>query len=309
MKRIVVIISLLICLLLLGGCQSKEKTAAEYKMYYVNKEETELVPVAYETEETDPVKLLDEFMVKLLSTPNDLDTRKPIPNNVQILNYHLDNKQVYINFDDHYKEMNNITEILLRAAVVRTLTQIEGIEYVSFYLNDNPMVDSYNNPIGIMTNDSFIENAGEEINSYQRTELTLYFANETGNKLVEDTVEVVHSSNISLEKLVVEQLIAGPSKEGLYPSIPDTTKVIGVSVKEGICYVNLSEGFLAEGLDVSESIPIYSITNSLSELSNINKVQISINGETNRTYKGNINFSTIFERNLDIIETSEDTND
>ena len=34
----------------------------------------------------------------------------------------------------------------------------------------------------------------------------------------------------------------------------------------------------------------------------INKVQILINGETNRVFQESIRFETIFERNLDLIE-------
>lgn len=309
MKKTVFFSSLLLCMVLLGGCQSKESNNDQYHIYYVNQDETELVPVEHETDKTSTEELLEEFMIALSQTPNDVNIRKPIPNDVRVLNYYIDNKQVYINFDDHYNQMDKVTEVLLRGAVVKTLTQIPGIEYVSFYVNDSPIVDGDNNPIGIMTKDSFIENAGKEINSYQRTKLTLYFANEAGDKLVEDTVDVVHSNNISMERLIVEQLIAGPTDTGLYPTIPKDTKVIDVSVKEGICYLNLDEGFLSEGYNVAEYIPIYSITDSLSELPGINKVQISINGDINTTFHGNIDLSTIFERNLDIIESNGGTNE
>ena len=50
---------------------------------------------------------------------------------------------------------------------------------------------------------------------------------------------------------------------------------------------------------------IYSITNSLVELSNINKVQISVDGETNITFREKFNLSDLFERNLDLLVTPD----
>ncbi|MCI9373962.1 MAG: GerMN domain-containing protein, partial [Lachnospiraceae bacterium] len=49
---------------------------------------------------------------------------------------------------------------------------------------------------------------------------------------------------------------------------------------------------------------IYSITNSLIELPNINKVQISVNGDTSLFYKESISLTNIFERNLDLVTSA-----
>ena len=60
------------------------------------------------------------------------------------------------------------------------------------------------------------------LNSYQTTTLKLYFANESGSKLVEQTVEAKYNSNLSIEKLIVEKVMQGPKKSGAYPTLnPD----------------------------------------------------------------------------------------
>lgn len=67
-------------------------------------------------------------------------------------------------------------------------------------------MDLDKNPVGQMNADSFVENTGDAINEETVTTLTLYFANKSGDKLVKEKVNVTGSSNISVEKLVVESL-------------------------------------------------------------------------------------------------------
>ena len=69
-----------------------------------------------------------------------------------------------------------------------------------------------------------------------------YFSSKDGTTLVKETRTVHYSTNISLEKLVMEQLIEGP-KKGATATIPSETKIITLSVMDGICYVNLDNNF------------------------------------------------------------------
>ena len=107
-----------------------------------------------------------------------------------------------------------------------------------------------------------------------------------------------------MERLVVEQLIEGP-EEDANPTIPASTKVQNVVVEDGVCYVNLSEAFLNSEYDVTAQVCIYSLVNSLSELTGLNKVQILINGETVTSFRDIISLEDSLERNLDIIETEQ----
>lgn len=56
-------------------------------------------------------------------------------------------------------------EVLLRASVVRTLTQLDSISYVTFTVNSIPLVDSDDEIVGSMAADDFVENPGEQINT------------------------------------------------------------------------------------------------------------------------------------------------
>lgn len=302
---------LFVCFVLLvaeaAGCGNHQEESSDYYIYYINKEQTKTVAVGYEPQETDTKKMIQEFLNALFQDAEHPHCRRPAPKGVKLESWNLSDGQLFLYFNSTYEEMGNIEEVLCRAAMVRTLIQVEGVECISFYIGDAPLVDKEGTPVGVMTAESFIENPGEQINTIQTANITLYFSNQAGNGLVQEEQEVHYSSNISLEKLVMEQLLKGPQGEEGRSAIPDGTKLVGVSVLDGVCFVNFSEGFLNQNYEIAEPVVIYSIVNSLAELSNVNKVQISINGDSNQVYREKMELSVMYERNLDYMDGAKQT--
>lgn len=301
--RFVLLLLLLFTVICACGRQDNPDQGHTYKVYYENNDETGIYPQEYETETTDKEALLLELLEQLGTVSGKLEYKAPLSGDFNLLDYNIVEDQLTLIFDENYKWQPVTTEVLVRAAIVRTLTQIEGIQYVIFQIKSEPLTDASGTVIGIMNADMFIDNAGNEINTYEKVKLTLYFANEDGDGLKAVNRSVVYNSNIAMERLVVEQLIAGPNEEEkAFPTINPDTKIVSVNVKDGICYVNLDSAFLTQIYNVTSEVAVYSLINSLVELSNVNKVQISINGDTNVNYKENISFSTVFERNLELVE-------
>lgn len=305
MKKISRIILLLLCIGILTACQSEytDTEGTTIELYYLNKEETKVLREEYTVEAETVEAQVEELIGVLSETPENLANKAPISGNVRLLDYRIEESQLSLTFDEYYKELTFTTEVLTRAALVRSFTQLEGIEYVVMQVREETLTDALGVPVGVMSADTFIDNAGEEINAYEEVNLRLYFADESGTRLIEAIRPYMYNTNISLEKLVLEQLIAGPNNEELYPTINPDTKVVSATVRDGICYVNLDETFLTQVYNVTAEVTVYSIVNSLIELPNINKVQILINGETDISYRENVYFTTLFERNLDLVGT------
>lgn len=293
---------ILLCACGSGGTGGK---GTAYQIYYVNNEETKIVPKEYRSETTDEEFLLEELLEQLAMISERLEYETPLAKEFTLMGHTLDNGLLTLDFDERYRDLRGTREVLVRASIVRTMIQLKQVERVAFTVKGEQLVNQAGTAIGVMNAESFIENAGNEINAYEKVDLRLYFANESGDYLVEENRRnVVYSSNISLEKLVVEKLVEGPMEAGVYPTINPTTKVLSVTVKDGICYVNLSGDFLSQPYNVTSDVTIYSITNSLVELSNVNKVQISIDGDTNISYRERLSLNNVFERNLDMLEST-----
>ena len=295
---------LLMCLLLvLTGCgRNAQEETGGYKIWYMNQAETKIEAEDRELQANTTDGQIKEMLELLRDNPESEKLKSVLPEEVRISDYKLENGQLYLDFSVEYQELQRVYEVLCRAAIVRTLCQIPDVEYVGFRVEGEPLLEAHGKEVGLMNEDQFIESAGEEVNVYKTADLTLYYANETGDKLVEQRVAMEYDSNIALEKLIVERLIAGPPFEGAYPTIPSTTKLVSISIKDKICYVNLDGGFLETGYNVAENIPIYSIVNSIVDNTEATKVQFSINGESNQVYRETINFNTIFEKNEELVE-------
>lgn len=301
---------LLAAVLLCAGCGSSSQTdmSRMKSIYYVNYTETGVEMHEYEmqaqTEETE----LDELIERLGTMPDKLEYKAPLQMGFDLLSYRLEEGILYLDMSEEYHNLSPTKEVLVRAALVRTLSQTENVNYVVITVEGAQLYDNLGNVVGLMTADQFIDNAGDEINAYEMVSLRLYFANEDGTALIVTNRTIAYNTNISMERLVVDELLAGPGtdvSDVAYPAINPNTKVVSVSVRDGICYVNFDENFLTQIYSVSSEVTIYSIVNSLAELSGVNKVQISVNGENNILYRESISLTTVFERNLDLITTVE----
>ena len=59
--------------------------------------------------------------------------------------------------------------------------------------------------------------------------------------------------------------------------------------------------FRSQDYNIEEPIVLYSIINSLSELSTVNKVQVSVGGDTSGVYRDKFALDELYERNLDYV--------
>ena len=158
-----------------------------------------------------------------------------------------------------------------------------------------------------MDPDQFIYNSYTEMRNYERVRLHLYFANESGDKLVDAYRTVVYNSNMPLERIVIEQVIQGPNGNFAYPTVNSATKVINVTTRDRRCYVNLNSEFLQGQEGVQAQTALYSIVNSLCELPSIDSVQISVDGNTDAVFMESIPLTGSYRMNEEIVERHTET--
>lgn len=309
MKKLTsLLLSAAFLLSIFAGC-SFTGSASDKQIYYLSTDKTSITAVDYEYTAEDGRSQVKEALKMLSQDTEDIDYITTIPSSIEISRWELSDGALNLFFIGDYESIDVYTEILVRAAIVKTLTQIEDVKNVSIYVNNKPLVDSSGEAVGAMTADTFIEDFGQETDSLLSTELKLYFASADGMSLVEENRTVYYSSNVTIEKVVMEQLMKGPSTDGLLSAIPDSTKLNSISVTEnGVCIVNFDSSFETAIAGITEKVTLYSIIDSLTKLDNIKQVQILVNGSTPHLSNIDVDLSAPISRNEDIINTlpSED---
>ena len=293
--------------LLAAGCGQKEegrrqepKKPGDYDIYYLDSSAMRLVPQTYHTDTEDIDQLISELMEQFLTVPKDLDCQTALAEPGSYQEFSREDRVIYLYFDAAYTSMKAEREILCRAALARTLTQVAGVDFINIYAGGQPLLDQKGAMVGMISGADFIDSISD-VNAYEKTELLLYFTDEAGEMLYPERREIIRNINTSMEQLVVEEVIAGPQDFTLYPTVPRDTKILNVSVNDNVCYLNFDSAFLGGSMEVRDYIPIYSIVNSLAELGTVNRVQFSINGSTNVMFRDTLSLDTTFERNLDCI--------
>ena len=175
---------------------------------------------------------------------------------------------------------------------------------MNIFSGDQQLKNSDGTPVGPLSASDFIDNI-TNVNSYEKKELNLYFSNADGTGLTEEKREVVYNMDTPLEQIVVEQIIKGPGTEGLKATVSPDAKVLSLSVSDGVCYINFNNAFLTAMPDINLNLTVYSLVNSLSELTTVKKVQIAVEGSQKVMLGDTISLDTLFERNLDYIKTAQ----
>ena len=289
-----------ITLTLLCLCSCAQNAGVEAKVYYLDSEENNIV---YENVSVSGAEIEDKvikIIEKMKSSASNSAYKSAIPQDVKFNSVSVKNGVAIVDFSKDIYDCDRLTAVLLRAALVNSLTSVVGVNSVLITVNDEPYLENGNEVGAIHSTDVVTDVYGETTTTKH---IKLYFSSGDGLFLVPEMREVVISDKESLELTVVKELLKGPSEDELTKTMPTETKILSVETKEGVCFVNLSQDFITKhtGGTAAEAVTVYSVVNSLIELENIEKVQFLIEGQKSELFIHMI-FNEPFSRNDSYVE-------
>lgn len=307
-KKVLCILCTVILVFGMTGCGEKtDKQLMSYQIFYINSDGSGLTGKTYQLKDAkqDLVSVIKELIIRL-QTPQEESLKSPIDEGIQVVDYQIKENQLSVYFSAGYNNKSGLDEILSRAAIVKTLCQIQEIEYVEFYVEDQPLMLS-GNAVGLMSQESFVDELNPQ-DQKQSKETVLYFANKQGNRLKKITTDITYNAAEPIARLLVEQLITGVSsiqnidETKLQSAVPSKTTLNNLTIRDNICYLDLSRDFEQQDPNVSSEVIVYSIVDTLCELPEVTKVQFSVDGEQKEKYGDLEGFNKPLERNLDLLE-------
>lgn len=306
MKKRSIISVLLLILLLLSGCSRNQtqETETGYKIYYVNANGTGLLGSSYIPTAETFEEIMEELSGRLSSAPEGFVSA--LKKGVSIQGYQVGIDALRIDFSSQYYELDNIEEVLLRAAVIKTFSQIPGVMKIMITVNDEQLKDRNGQPVPAMDGESFINTEEGGINSYQYAMLSLYFVSEDGNHLEQEKRYLNYSSNMVLENVVLEQLIQGPENKELKPVFQPSVRILSVYVQEDTCVIDLDDSVNLEPVEgeVRPELAIYALVNSICDTcDDIRQVKIRIDGDQGALFRNSYSLDRIFEIDLSKVDS------
>lgn len=281
-------------------------TGEKINIYFLNETAKKLEPESRIIQYGDDVEIVKSVLNELIAGPKSATLSRTIPEDVIIKEVKLpkNSNVAEVQFSENYNDMAINDELFCRVSLVWTLTELHFIDDIHIFVGEEELLKSNGEPIGLLNRENV--SIASEIPPYPLKEepYKIYFADEQGLGLVPEERMIEVGSNQTAEKSIVEQIIKGPSSQGLVRTVPPDTKINDVRTDESICYVDLSADFINkfEGGSTAERLAVYSIVNSLTELPYIKKVQFFIDGSKVSDIKGHLmDISAPFESNKDLI--------
>jgi len=130
----------------------------------------------------------------------------------------------------------------------------------------------------------------------QTIDLDIYFDSSKDKNSFDITKEerLIQKETL-LGELIMSELIKGPSRNSeLKPILPAKTRLLGLSIKDGIAYVDLSNEAVTNMTASKEEACLKCILYSLTQLPSISKVKILIDHKDVQVLGGNYDISTAF---------------
>lgn len=301
------VLALVLACSLLTGCtvetqeEKVDSGSNQYYLYYVNKDETKVVKERYQLEQESAEFMLQDFTGILNAQEGSGDNLALLPSGVQLVTYRLNESLLELEFNSDYSKMSRAREILVRAGVARTFLQIPGVTGIKIFIESEELKDSKGQAVGVIDGNTFVEMWGSDKDAYRYDTFTLYFTDKTGEHLVAEQRNVYYKRILPRERAILEQLAKGPMVKGHYPTIPQETEILGVEVSDDVCYVDFSSAFSDSGIDIPVNTMIYSVVNSLLDTASADKVQISVEGDTEATLSDGTSLYSLFSKNTDLV--------
>ena len=142
----------------------------------------------------------------------------------------------------------------------------------------------------------------------EKVPVILYFGDEQQTKLIKEIryvdIKEAKKGAETLASVMVKELIKGPKAEGLSPLIAEGTSLRApVTITERVATVDFTKEFIDNhpGGKVLAELTVYSIVNSLTEMKEIERVKITINGKATKNFKDNVTLNSDFPRNDAIV--------
>ncbi|MBS5672048.1 MAG: GerMN domain-containing protein [Oscillospiraceae bacterium] len=221
--------------------------------------------------ESDYVWILTEY----LQGPVSQELVAPFQRSVSVVSAERVGTQLQLCMSEELANLSGVDLTLACACITWTCLECSGVESVSIRAVGRQL-DGKEEIVLNRTHFLMEDSSANLVNA----PYTLYFSDTDNRYLIGEEITVGREQE-DLPVFLVRQLIGGPTEPGLAETMPLGTTLLGLSVTEGICAVDLSGEFLtnAPQTALAQRMTILSLTNTLTQLDDVDSVVLYAEGQ------------------------------
>ncbi len=269
-------------------------------LYFANKDKTKIIIEKREIQSTNKKSMPLATLNELLKGPVNSEMKRAIPEGTKVLGVKQEGTLVIVNLSkEYYGTEDNAGDLLARYSVVNTLCDMNDVQSIKILIEGEELKGPDGRQFGALGKDDAVFKATVD---KKTNGITLYFGGNNAEHLIAERREIL-ANDEGIEKQIIKELIKGPNNKSLSKTVPQETKLISIETKEGTCFVNFSQEFKTKhwGGSTGEIFTIYSIVNSLTELSHIKRIQFLIEGQKLEVFEHMV-FNEPFERDSSMLQ-------
>lgn len=293
---------LIVCVLTMPNMKQANAEYMNTDFYYLESQSTLMKTESKNIiKDDDYIEVIKNVVLELKIGPKTEGLLGTVPSNVDLIDvtYDESKKSVLLDFSSEYKEMKAGEEVQCRTSLVWTLTSLDFVNDVLIAVDGVEIEKTNGETVGTLNRDNVVIDNVVSTEPSTRSTIMLYFSDDQAEDFSVELRKIDVNPNEPIEKYVIEQLIAGPLEENSFATMPSETKLKSIKTDDdGICYVDLNSSFIDKHSGGSAGVyfTIYSIVNSLTDLSHINRVQFLVEGEKVTNFKDHMDLGMPISR-------------
>lgn len=279
MKKGILLFLCLTLALSLFGCGSATNEPEQAENFYYYRPDpvygSRDAVIAPEAREVAQLADLDAIVNAYFSGPTSRELESPFPRDMTVTGWKLHDGVFSIDFSEEFAMLSGLDLTIACACITQTFLELTDAEWVVItagqaLLDGEAAVTMSRSNLNLL-DDSF---------SRLTYSYTVYYADLQQRYLIGHEISINPAESENLESYLIEQLFNAPPGEGIYSPLPDGTRLLGVSVADGLCTVNFSTEFESNCAvaPTNQRLALLSVVNTLTQLETINRVEFAVDG-------------------------------
>lgn len=257
---------------------SLDKLRTDLILYYTDSQRRYLIGHNVSVNLANHDNVISFLLEQLLTAPDGMGLVSPLPSGTRLLSCRVSDGVCTLDLSQEFEQNafpQSYAQRTTLLSIVNTLTQLEEVERVEFYLEGNLMAryQELNLSKALVYDESIIGPVRTGMNEF---DATLYLANGSELYLAAVPVRIRAAAGISAAEQVVLQLLNYQNANGFYSTIPKDTLLNRLTIQDGLCAIDLSSHFMEDTEHLLLSV--HAIIASVCALEGIEQALITVDG-------------------------------